>query len=61
MSNQFLTSADVPVQAELLRLARLHAIAVLLADPDTIADSLESELYAYRDLLNGTSDSEPVA
>lgn len=51
-------AADVTVQAELIKLDRLHAIAVLLADPQAIPDPLESELYAYRDVLNGGSDPE---
>lgn len=56
MPDRFTPASDATVHAELVRLDRLHAIAVLLADPQAISDPLESELYAYREVLNSISD-----
>jgi hypothetical protein len=42
--------------------ARLLAVEVLLADPETLAnDALETDLYILRDRLRGTPAGEPVS
>lgn len=48
-----------PELEEIIRKSRLAAIEVLLADPDTLSAPLESELYVYRDVLNGVPDPYP--
>lgn len=42
-----------PALGDALRNARLAAIGMLLAIPDDIPDGLESELYAFRDIITG--------
>lgn len=48
-----------PELEEPLRNSRLAAIEVLLAVPDSLSAGLESELYVYRDVLNGVPDPYP--
>lgn len=48
-----------PEVSELMGNVRLAAVEVLLALPDDIPDTLEAELYIYRDVLNGIPDPYP--
>lgn len=42
--------------------ARLLAVEVLLADPETLGnDALETDLYILRDRLRGTPADEPAS
>lgn len=48
-----------PEVSALMADTRRAAVAVLLALPDEIPDTLEAELYVYRDVLDGIPDPYP--
>lgn len=48
-----------PEVSALLDNTRRAVVELLLADPDGIPDTLETELYVYRDVLNGVPDPYP--